>query len=98
MAPEVTLDHLIVHAIRQYREKTVLQEEGKPGGEREPALRPTKGYSLPGMAQACLGCEISPLGDCEGTRRTVEKEKIPTLPCRDRQVLMLMAKRRIAGL
>jgi hypothetical protein len=98
MAPEVTLEYLVKRAIRQYREKTVLQEERKPEPEREPAPRPTKGYSLPGMAQACLGCEFSPSGNCEGTRRTGDRKGIPPLPCRDRQVLMHMAMRRTAAL
>ncbi|MDD1660415.1 MAG: hypothetical protein LUQ62_04325 [Methanomicrobiales archaeon] len=98
MAPEVTIEYLVARAIQQYREKMVLQEEGKPEPEREPAARPTKSYTLAGMAQACLGCEISPSGDCEGTQRTLDRKRIPPLPCRDRQLLILMAKRRTASL
>jgi hypothetical protein len=96
MAPEVTLDYLVARAIRQYREKTVLQEEGKAEPEREPAPRPQKSYSLSGMAQSCLGCELFHAEDCGETHRARAGES--SLPCRDRQVLMFMARRRIASL
>ena len=92
MAPDVTLESLVVRAIRQYREKTVRQEEGKAEGEREPAPCPHGTYSLSGMAQTCLGCDLLHAEECGEPHRTVE------LPCRDRQVLILMAKRRIAAL
>ncbi|MDD1653410.1 MAG: hypothetical protein LUQ64_02575 [Methanomicrobiales archaeon] len=92
MAPDVTLDSLVVRAIRQYREKTVLREEGEPEGEREPAPRPHRTYSLSGMAQSCLGCDLLHAEECGEPHRARE------LPCRDRQVLILMAKRRIASL
>jgi hypothetical protein len=98
MGPEGTLDHLVVRAIRQYREKMVLRDEGKAGPERESAPRPGKSYSLSGMAQTCLGCEISVSGDCDGTGPGVGTKGIPPLPCRDRQVLLFMAKRSIASL
>jgi hypothetical protein len=91
MAPDVTLDHLIVRAICQYREKAVRREEEKAEGEKESAPHGQRSYSLSGMAQTCLGCDLH-AEECGEPHRTAE------LPCRDRQVLILMAKRRIASL
>ena len=92
MTPDVTVDSLVVRAIRQYREKTVCREEEKAEGEKEPAPRPERSYSLSGMAQSCLGCDLLHAEECGVPHRKAE------LPCRDRQVLILMAKRRIASL
>jgi hypothetical protein len=91
MTPDVTVDSLVVRAIRQYREKTYHTEE-EAGGEKEPGTRPQRSYSLSGMAQSCLGCDLLHAEECGERHRKAE------LPCRDRQVLILMAKRRIASL
>ncbi|MDD1652341.1 MAG: hypothetical protein LUO86_04835 [Methanomicrobiales archaeon] len=92
MTPDVTVDSLVVRAIRQYREKMVYHTEEEAGGEKESGTRPQRRYSLSGMAQSCLGCDLLHAEECGERHRKAE------LPCRDRQVLILMAKRRIASL